>query len=217
MQVISVNVGQPKVVEWRGKPVETGIFKAPVAGSVAVKRLNLAGDGQADLSVHGGPEKAVYLYSAEHYVFWREQLGSELEWGAFGENLTVTGLDETNLHIGDRIGVGTTELIVTQPRMPCFKLGIRFNRADMVRRFLDSRRTGFYCSVAQEGSVAAGDPIRILARDERAVPVAEITRLYGFDRDDGTALRRVISLPALPASWRDFFREQLGRLGAAKI
>lgn len=188
----------------------TSIFKAPVSGRVQVKRLNVEGDQQSDLSVHGGSDKAVYAYPAEHYPFWREELpGVALAWGAFGENFTTEGLLEGTIHIGDRLRIGSAELLVTQPRMPCFKLGIRFDRQDMVKRFLQSGRTGFYLSVAQEGEVAGGDPVTLVARDEHAISVADIVGLYTADGASQDLLRRVSELPALPEGWRDYFRKQL--------
>jgi MOSC domain-containing protein YiiM len=209
MRIISVNVGMPRTVEWRGKAVETGIFKAPIDGPVMVRALNLDGDAQADLRVHGGVEKAVYAYPAEHYAYWQEALGAELPWGAFGENLTVTGLDEDNLHIGDRLRIGAAELVVTQPRLPCYKLGVRFGRADIVKMFLNSRRTGVYFAVAHEGLAQAGDVIEVLERDRHAVKVADITRVYAFDKKDTATMRRIVAVPALPEGWRDYFDEQL--------
>lgn len=174
-----------------------------------VRTLNLDGDRQADLTVHGGAEKAVYGYPAEHYAFWREQLGEELPPGSFGENLTTTGLDEATLQIGARLRVGEAELVVTQPRLPCFKLNLRFNRPDMVRRFLASRRTGFYFAVAREGMVKAGDAIVVLARDPAGVTVADITRVYAFDKHDHATLRRIVAAPALAEGWRSYFTERL--------
>lgn len=215
MNLLSVNVGLPRVAAWRDEGVSTGIFKTPAAGPVMARRLNLDGDRQADLTVHGGAEKAVYGYSAEHYAFWREQLGEELLWGAFGENLTTTGLDEATLQIGDRLGVGGAELVVTQPRLPCFKLNLRFHRPDMVRRFLASRRTGFYFAVVKEGLVAAGDPVTILARDPAGVSVADITRVYAFDKDDLATMRRIVAAPALAEGWRTYFTERLAAAEAA--
>jgi MOSC domain-containing protein YiiM len=171
-RVMSVNVGLPRQIEWRGEMVETAIFKSPVAGRVRVRQLNLDGDRQADLSVHGGPAKAVYAYPSEHYALWREELpDAELEWGAFGENLTTSGLTEADLRIGDRLTIGTAELMVTQPRTPCFKLGIRFGRADMLKRLLQSGRTGFYLSILREGDVGEGDDVEIVARDPQGVTV----------------------------------------------
>ena len=210
LKVLSVNVGLPKTVVWKGRVVETGIFKEPVAGRVAIRRLNLEGDRQADLTVHGGPEKAVYAYPAEYYAFWREQFPEmELAWGMFGENLTIEGLLDESVHIGDRFQVGSAHLMVTQPRLPCYKLGIKFGRDDILKRFLQSGLTGFYFAVLKEGEVAAGDPIRLLHRDEHQVKVADITRLYRKDRHNLDLLRRALAVEALPESWRDYFLERL--------
>jgi MOSC domain-containing protein YiiM len=177
MRVVSVNVGLPRPVSWNGREVMTGIFKAPVEGRIPLGRLNLEGDGQADLSVHGGAAKAVDAYPYEHYAFWREELGGDLPLAAFGENLTVDGLPlERDIAVGDRFRVGTAELVVTQPRLPCYKLGIRFGRRDMVKRFLASGRTGYYLAVGADGEVAAGDRVEPLARHPAGIPVAEITR-----------------------------------------
>ena len=210
LQVLSVNVGLPRLVAWKGRTVETGIFKEPVAGRVAVRRLNLEGDRQADLTVHGGPEKAVYAYPGEYYAFWRAQFPEmELPWGMFGENLTIEGLSEESVHIGDRFQVGSAHLMVTQPRLPCYKLGIKFGRDDILKRFLHSGLTGFYFAVHKEGEVAAGDPIRLLHRDEHQVKVADITRLYRQDKHNLDLLRRVVAVEALPETWRDYFLERL--------
>ena len=210
MKVLSVNVGRPRDVEWRGKTVRTSIFKAPVAGPVAVDRLNLAGDEQSDLSVHGGVDKAVYAYPSEHYAYWREQLpGVELGWGSFGENLTTEGLLEGELRIGDRLRIGSAEFAVTQPRLPCFKLGIRFGRADMVKRFQHSGRTGFYLAVRREGAIAAGDPIERLSGESAGVTIAEVVRLYVGDDREQELLRRASELPDLPEVWRSYFRGRL--------
>src|SRR6267154_1234897 len=182
MKLVSISVGLPREVQWHGKTVLTSIFKAPVAGPVKVGRLNLEGDRQSDLNAHGGADKAVYVYPAEHYAFWRAELpGVDLPWGTFGENLTTEGLMEDSVHIGDRFGIGSAELVVTQPRMPCFKLAIRFGRPDMVKRFLRSGLTGFYLAVLREGEVAAGDPIKLLARDEHGVTVDDVVNLYIAD------------------------------------
>jgi MOSC domain-containing protein YiiM len=209
-KLISVNVGRPREVEWRGKTVRTSIFKQPVTGPVQVKKLNLAGDEQADLSVHGGVDKAVYAYPSEHYAWWRDELpGMQLPWGAFGENLTTQGLSEGALRIGDRLSIGSAELLVTQPRLPCFKLGIRFGRADMVKRFQRSGRTGFYLAVLREGSISTGDPIQVHAPQEPSVTVAGIARLYTADEAEQELLRRASELGALPESWREYFRNRL--------
>lgn len=210
MKLVSINSGLPRDVEWRGRTVTTSIFKAPVVGPVRVERLNLTGDRQSDLTVHGGIDKAVYVYPAEHYGFWREELpGVELPWGSFGENFTTEGLLEDAVRIGDRLRVGSAEFMVTQPRMPCFKLGIRFDRPDIVKSFLGSGRTGFYLSVAREGEVEAGDGIGLAARSGAAITVADITGLYTANAPDPERLRRVAELTALPEGWRDYFRKRL--------
>jgi MOSC domain-containing protein YiiM len=206
-----VNTGTPREVTWRGRTVSTAIFKEPVEGRATVLALDLEGDRQADLSVHGGVDKAVYAYPAEHYGFWRKELaGRDLPWGMFGENLTVEGVPlEGELCIGDRLRAGSAELVVTQPRLPCFKLGIRFGDAGMVKRFLTASRTGYYLAVTREGEVAAGDPVELLARDEAGLAVSEITRLYTSGRNDAVGLRRGAELAALPEAWRSYFRERL--------
>jgi MOSC domain-containing protein YiiM len=209
MKLLSVNVGLPREIEFHGKFVRTSIFKSPASGQVRVATLNLEGDEQSDLSVHGGVHKAVYAYPSEHYAFWREEVpGLDLSWGAFGENFTTEGLLE-EVQIGDRLRVGTAEFAVTQPRMPCFKLGIRFGRPEIVKRFLRSGRSGFYLAVLQEGQVTAGDSIEVLARDEHGVTVADIVNLYKTDATNQDLLRRASELPALPSFWRDHFRKRL--------
>jgi MOSC domain-containing protein YiiM len=211
-RIISINVGRPRNLEWRGKTVSTSIFKEPVAGPVGLQRLNLAGDEQADLSVHGGADKAVYAYPSEHYAYWREELpGAQLPWGVFGENLTTEGLSESTLQIGDQLNIGSAELRVTQPRMPCFKLAIRFGRPDMVKRFKRSGRSGFYLSVLREGVITAGDSIRVVPQEEDSLTVADIARLYSADEADQELLRRASQLGALPESWREYFRNRLGQ------
>jgi MOSC domain-containing protein YiiM len=210
MRVTSVNVGLPREVEWRAEAVETAIFKAPVSGPVAVTRLNLAGDRQADLSVHGGPDKAVYAYPSEHYAYWREELPNvALPWGGFGENLTVEGIAEADVRVGDVLRIGTAELVVTQPRLPCYKLNARFQRPDMVKRFLRSRRTGFYLAVRKEGHLSAGDSIELVQSDPSAIGVTEIVTLYTNKEESGDLLRRALTTAALPRSWRDHFRLRL--------
>jgi MOSC domain-containing protein YiiM len=210
MKLLSVNVGLPRTIEWKGKIIRTSIFKRPVTGRVRVSTLNVEGDQQSDLTVHGGPDKAVYAYPSEHYPFWRTELpGMDLPWGVFGENFTTAGLLEETVHIGDRFRVGSAEFVVTQPRMPCFKLGIRFNRSDMVKRFLQSGRTGFYFAVLKEGEVAAGDSIKLIEGDEHNIPVADVVNLYRGDATNQDLLRRVSELPSLPNSWREYFRKRL--------
>ena len=210
MKILSVNVGLPREVAWQNKVVTTGIFKEPVKDPVMLRTLNLDGDGQADLSVHGGVSKAVYAYPSEHYAFWRAEFAAmDLPWGMFGENLTTEGLLEDAVYIGDRFRVGETELMVTEPRMPCYKLGIKFGRADIIKRFLASRRSGFYFAIVQEGMVIAGDSIELIGHEQKEISVADITRLYAFEKDDAKALRRAIEVKALPGNWRGYFRHQL--------
>ena len=213
MKLISVNTGLPRDVIWHGKNVTTAIFKHPVEGRVALAKLNLEGDRQADLIVHGGEYKAVYCYPIEHYDYWKGELpGRELPLAVFGENFTTAGLTEDSVHLGDRFSVGSAHVVVTQPRLPCYKLGVRFQSDDMVKRFLASGRTGFYVAVSREGEVGAGDDITVLSRDPNAVPVSEITRLYvakAYSADDVASVRRALRVEALPASWKDYFRERI--------
>lgn len=198
---------------WHGRTVTTGIFKQPVTGRVALRTLNLDGDRQADLTVHGGAHKAVYCYPFEHYAWWKKELPDrDLPPSSFGENFTVEGSLEDSLYIGDRFSIGSAEVVVTQPRLPCYKLGIRFEMDDMPKRFLASARTGFYLAVAREGEVGAGDRITALAREPNALPVSEITRLYiakRFGQEDAASVRRALLLPALPESWKSYFRARL--------
>jgi MOSC domain-containing protein YiiM len=210
MKLVSVNVGLPRDVPWLGKTVRTSIWKSPVEGRIHVARLNLDGDRQSDLSVHGGPEKAVYVYPAEHYASWRRKLpGVDLPWGAFGENFTTQGLREDRVLVGDRIRVGSAEFTVTQPRMPCFKLGIRFGNPEMVKRFLESKRSGFYLAVLREGEVGAGDPIEREETRGSRLTVADVVSLYTSDAENQDLLRRATELPALPEGWREYFRKRL--------
>ena len=214
MRLVSVNVGLPRRFEVNGKEILTGIFKEPVAGRVGVRAINLDGDKQADLTVHGGPDKAVYAYPVEHYDYWRKELPDvELPWGVFGENFTVEGLGEGRLNIGQRLRIGTAAFAVTQPRLPCYKLAFRFGRPDMVKRFLRSRRTGFYLRVLREGEVSAGDTIEPLGRDPGGITVADITRLYAFEKDNRELMQRAMAVAALPESWRDYFAGRITELG----
>lgn len=213
MKLISLNVGLPRIVESNGEPVITGIFKDPKQGPVMLRTLNLDGDRQADLTVHGGISKAVYGYPVEHYEFWRRELPDmELPFGMFGENFTTEGLFEDSLNVGDRFRIGEAELMVTEPRLPCYKLGIKFGRADILRRLLQSRRTGFYFAVVKEGEVEAGDEIQLLSRDSNDITIADITRLYAFEKDDLDTLRRAVKLEALSDSWREYFQKQIHKL-----
>ena len=209
MQVISVNVGLPREVMWKGKPVLTGIFKQPVKGRIEMQSLNLNGDQQADLSVHGGVEKAVYAYPSEHYAYWQKELPeADLPWGALGENLTTEGLLETGVNIGDRFRIGTAEIRVTQPRFPCFKLNLKFSREDMVKRFLSSRLSGIYFSVMQTGEIGAGDALTLIHRDKHNVSVADVVKIY-LREADSSLVRRAIQVPALAAELKHAFQQQL--------
>jgi len=213
MKIVSVNVGQPREVQWRGRNVLTSIYKSPVAGRVALRKLNLDGDRQADLSVHGGVHKAVYCYPVAHYDCWKQEI-ERPDWplGLFGENFTTEGLLEDAAHIGDRFSIGSAEVLVTEPRFPCYKLGIRFESPDVIKRFLESRRTGFYLAVEREGEVGAGDEIRPIAQDPGGVTVADITHLYvekKYSDSDVALLHRALHLPALPESWKDYLRQRL--------
>jgi MOSC domain-containing protein YiiM len=217
MKIISLNVGLPQEVSWHGRSVTTGIFKEPVTGRVMMRKFNLDGDRQADLTVHGGEYKAVYCYPLEHYSYWKKELpGRDLPMGMFGENLTIEGMLENEVHLGDRFSVGSAEVVVTQPRLPCYKLGIRFGADEMVKRFLASGQTGFYLAVTHEGEVSAGDEIALISRDANAVPVSEITRLYvtkRFTLEDLDSLRRMMKVDALPESWKAYLRERAEKAG----
>ena len=215
MHLVSLNVGLPREVFWRGKTITTGICKQPVKGRVALRRLNLDGDRQADLSVHGGEHKAVYCYPLTHYDYWRKELpGRELPLGVFGENFTADDFREDSVHLGDRFSIGSAEVFVTQPRLPCYKLAARFQSDDIVKQFFNSRRTGFYLGVAREGEVGVGDEIKVVSTDPIGVPVSEITRLYAEKRygdSDVAVARRALMVPALPELWKEYLRARLER------
>jgi MOSC domain-containing protein YiiM len=184
-RLVAVSVGRPREVDWDGERILTSIFKAPVAGRVRVGRLNIEGDEQSDLEVHGGDEKAVYAYPSEHYAYWRKELpGVDLPWGVFGENLTVEGLLEGAVHIGDRFRMGSAEFMVTEPRMPCYKLALRFGRTDMVKRFMKSGRTGFYLAVLKEGEIGAGDTIALLGHGQQRISIAAVVAAKVRSRAD---------------------------------
>ncbi|MGD0761529.1 MAG: MOSC domain-containing protein [Candidatus Sulfotelmatobacter sp.] len=214
MKLISLNVARPRLVVYHGATINTGIFKQPVSGPVQLRTLNLDGDRQADLSVHGGPYKAVYAYPSEHYDYWRRELpDTDLPWGLFGENFTTTGLSEDELHIGDRLQIGSAVLMVRQPRMPCYKLAAKFQRDDMIERFLHSARSGFYFSVEQEGEVAAGNSFKFLSSDSDSITIAEMNRLFAKDQDkyDRSLLQKAMNTSALPEDWREYFAPRLQR------
>jgi MOSC domain-containing protein YiiM len=211
MKILSVNVGLPRQVVSGGKSVTTGIYKSSVHRRVKVGKLNIEGDSQADLSVHGGPNKAVYGYPSEHYDHWRGEFpGLEMPWGMFGENLTLEGLLEDDVHLGDRFRMGTAVLMVSQPRLPCYKLGIKFGRGDMPELFLSSRRTGFYFAVAEEGELSEGDAIEPIHREANGISIAELLRLYyDPENQDIHLLERALQVEALTPGWRKRLMKRL--------
>jgi len=210
MKIISLNVARPRLAIYNGSSVSTGIFKEPVTGPVALRTLNLDGDRQADLAVHGGHYKAVYAYPAEHYEFWRRELpGTDLPWGMFGENFTAEGLFENELYIGDRLQIGSARIMVRQPRIPCYKLALKFRRNDILARFLRSGRSGFYFSVEQQGTVASGDSFEFAGREPHAISIAEMNRLFSEDRYNAELLEKAIATPDLPEDWRDYFSKRI--------
>jgi MOSC domain-containing protein YiiM len=210
VKLISLNVGRPRLIVYKGASISTGIFKQPVSGRIALRRLNLDGDRQADLSVHGGPYKAVYGYPSEHYGYWGKELPAmELPWGAFGENCTTDGLREEELHVGDRFRIGSATLMVRQPRMPCYKLEAKFRRDDMIQRFLRSGRSGFYFSVEQEGEVGEGDSFEQISREDDGVTIAEMNRLFFGEKYNPELLQKAVATSALPADWREYFAPRL--------
>jgi MOSC domain-containing protein YiiM len=212
-KILSINVSLPKEVEFEGRKVTTGIFKEPIEGRIVLKTLNLDGDKQADLTVHGGPDKAVYAYPIEHYEFWRKVYPNmELPNGMFGENFTTEGLMEIDVNVGDVFRIGSSEVIATQPRMPCYKLGVKFRRMDVLKRFLASGRSGIYFKVLEEGEVGAGDSIMQIKKDPTRVGISDIVRLYATDREDINMMRRAVKVEALPEGWKDYFYEQIRRV-----
>jgi len=212
VKLISLNVARPRLTIYKGATINTGIFKKPVSGRIALRTLNLDGDQQADLSVHGGPYKAVYAYPSEHYAYWRQELhGTELPWGMFGENFTTEGLSEDELHVGDRFRIGSSVLMLRQPRMPCYKLAAKFQRDDMIERLLVSRRSGFYFSVEQEGEVDNGDSFELISQNRDGITIAEMNRLFVHERYNRALLQKAIATAALPESWRDYFLPRLNR------
>jgi len=211
MKLITLNVARPRLALYKGETLNTGIFKQPVSGPVMLRTLNLDGDRQADLTVHGGPFKAVYAYPSEHYEFWNTELfGANLPWGMFGENFTTEGLLENELHIGDRLQIGSAIIMVRQPRIPCFKLAVKFQRNDILQRFLSSGRSGFYFSVELEGTVQAEDSFQFLSAP-KGITIAEMNRLFVEDKYNPALLEKAIATPALPQDWKDYFmKRQLG-------
>jgi MOSC domain-containing protein YiiM len=210
VQLLSINVGLPETVSYQNKTTTTGIFKSPVDHPVRLRQLNLEGDGQADLENHGGLDKAVYIYSYDHYPYWQEILQRDpLEFGLFGENFTVTEMLDTQVHIGDTFKVGEAIIQVTQPRIPCFKLGIRLDNLKFPQQFLKSGRTGFYVKVLQEGTVQKGDQIELLEADTKQISVAQAVHLLYFESDNQTQIKEILSIEALSDSWRESLRKKL--------
>lgn len=217
MKLVSLNIARPRLTVYQGQTINTGIFKEPVSGPVQLRTLNLDGDRQADLTVHGGLYKAVYGYPSEHYPFWRQELpGVNLPWGTFGENFTTTGLLEDELRVGDCFQIGSAMVMVRQPRNPCYKLAAKFQRDDMIERFLVSGRSGFYFSVEQEGTVAADDDFKLLKRNEDGITISEMNRVLVHDRYNQDLLRRAVETAALPEQWREYFSARLQSLAGAK-
>ena len=210
MRLLSVNIGLPRTFVHDGKTVATGIFKEPVAGRLKLHSLGVAGDSQSDLKVHGGIYKAVYSYPVEHYAYWSRELGrNDFTFGQFGENLTISGFTEDDVHIGDMFRIGTALLEVTQPRVPCFKLAFKMNAPDFINRFTASGRTGFYQRVLAEGEIGAGDTIERVKTDPRRVTVREMMRLMHIDREDFPMIEKAVGIPALTPGWREELKERL--------
>ena len=209
MKLLSLNVARPRLTVYKGATISTGIFKKPVMGRVALRTLNLAGDQQADLSVHGGIYKAVYAYPSEHYEYWRRELpDTALPWGMFGENVTTEGLTE-ELHVGDRLRIGSAIVMVRQPRMPCYKLAAKFQRDDMIERFLHSGRSGLYFSVEQEGEVGEGDSLEVISQNHEGITIAEMNRLFLREKYNHSLLQKAIATDVLPEAWREYFLPRL--------
>jgi len=215
-RVLSVNVGRAVEVPYRGRMVATGIFKGPIEGPAVLRAEGFDGDVQADRSVHGGADKAVYLYGWDAYLWWMEQLGHRLQPGEFGENLTVGALDERRIHVGDRFRAGGALLELTTPREPCFKLGIRMGDPRFIKRFAAAGRTGVYARVLEEGAIAAGDTVERVEEAADQPTIAELHRLFAYARDDLDALHRAIAAPALPEGWRRTFERAAAEAGAAR-
>ena len=209
-KLLSLNVGLPQAMNYDGATIHTGIFKRPVQGRIKLRFLNFDGDRQADLTVHGGPYKAVYGYPAEHHEFWRKELPeAELGPGAFGENLTTSGLLEQNLHIGDRFQIGSSIVMVRQPRMPCYKLAAKFRRDDLIQKFLHSGLSGFYFSVDQEGDVAEGDSFELISSAASGITIAEMNLLFYQDKYNRGLVEKAMATDALPDTWRQYFATRL--------
>jgi ferredoxin-NADP reductase/MOSC domain-containing protein YiiM len=208
--LVSVNVGMPKDLAWRGRTIRTGIYKVPVDGPRMVRRLNIDGDGQGDLAGHGGEQRAVLVYQVQSYAYWAKQLGrDDLSWGNFGENFTVDGLGDDEACVGDRYRIGTAEFEVTQPRVTCFRVGMRLDEPEMPSLLVSRHRPGFYLRVLTEGPVQAGDEIVRTRRGPHAISVADIDALLYLPGRDRDLLRDAGDIPALSPGWQQSFRELL--------
>jgi MOSC domain-containing protein YiiM len=213
MRIISVNVGLPIKVPFGRELVTTGIFKNPVKHRIRLNKLNFEGDKQADLTVHGGIDKAVYAYPAEHYEYWKKEIKDfEYSWGTFGENLTTEGLLEDHVNIGDQFKIGSAMVIATQPRMPCYKLGVRFGRMDIIKRFMASERSGIYFKVAQEGEIGVDDKIELIKSAKKGVTIHDIVSLQTTDSKNIEMMDRAIKTKDLPDGWRNYFIEKISQL-----
>jgi MOSC domain-containing protein YiiM len=216
-KILSVNISLPKEIDFEGQKITTGIFKEPVDRGVILRTLNLDGDRQADLTVHGGPDKAVYAYPIEHYEYWNKVFPTiEMPNGMFGENFTTEGLMEGEVRIGDVFRIGLSEVIATQPRMPCYKLGVKFGRMDVLRKFLASGRSGIYFKVSKEGEVRAGDTIEQIGKDTNRISISDIVRLYSSEKEDIESMRRAVKVQALPEGWKHHFFEQINLVKKSK-
>jgi MOSC domain-containing protein YiiM len=215
MKLVSVNVGLTRLFSWQGQTFKTSIFKKAISSRVTLRWTNVDGDRQSDLSVHGGPSRAVYVYPSEHYGFWKGKLpGHDFTWGALGENFTTEGMLETKTSAGDRYRVGSAVVKVTTPRLPCYKLAAKFQPDDIVDDFISSGFCGFYFSVVEEGEVGAGDEFHFLGGETPTVTVLEAYRLYLPAAHDEKLLERGTHVQALPASWRARFQAKLEAMHA---
>jgi MOSC domain-containing protein YiiM len=213
MQVLHVNRAEPQTVVINGKDVLTGIYKEPVEGAIPVHKLGMEGDGQADLTVHGGPFQALYAYPVEHYAYWENELGAEpFPPGTFGENLTLEGLLETSVYIGDVYRIGTLVVQVTSPRIPCFKFGNKVNKPDILKPFLQSGRSGFYLRVVEEGSVAAGTPVEILSQDPRHITVRDLLGMFRLGEGTAESIKQALEVDALSPIVRKDLEARLAKM-----
>ncbi len=206
--VRSVNVGRARTFDYKGRTAASAIWKKPVSGPVALRGVNFDGDEQADRTVHGGPDKAVYSYSVEDYGWWEEQLGRSPEFGQFGENLTTEGLSLLDALVGEHWEVGTTVLEVSEPRMPCWKLGVRMSDPMFPRLFTKASRPGTYLRIVTEGEIGEGDEIRVISRPSHGLTVGDVFRIYASDRHEA---ERLLEVPQVPASWRLWAERWLAR------